>query len=64
MSTISYVHARVDKAAEQRASEALEAPEIKVPSQSSRVALAEIESGEMEQFNSVDDLMAALHADD
>ena len=38
--------------------------EIKVPSHSSRVALAEIESGEIERFNSVDDLLADLHADD
>ena len=53
MSIPSHVHARVDKV-----------PEIKVPSQSSLVALAEIESGEMKQFNSVDELMADLHEDD
>mgnify|MGYP000339052177 CR=1 FL=1 len=38
--------------------------EIKAPSQSSRAALAEIEAGKTDRFNSVDDLMADLHAED
>ena len=38
--------------------------EIKVPSQSSRIALAEIEAGKTESFDSVDDLIADLHAED
>lgn len=38
--------------------------EIKVPSKSSRKALAEIDAGKVERFATVDDLMADLHADD
>ncbi len=38
--------------------------EIKAPSKSSRQALAEIKSGKVKRFASVDDLMADLHADD
>ena len=38
--------------------------EVKAPSESSRVALAELESGKYKSFNSVDDLMADLNADD
>ncbi len=38
--------------------------EVKAPSKSSRLALAEIEAGSVERFASVDDLMADLHADD
>jgi len=38
--------------------------EIKAPSASSRQALAEIETGKVQRFATVDDLMADLHADD
>lgn len=38
--------------------------EVKVPSASSKQALAEIKAGKVERFTSVDDLMADLHADD
>jgi DNA-damage-inducible protein J len=38
--------------------------EVKVPSKSSRQALAEIEAGKVERFATVDDLIADLHADD
>ena len=38
--------------------------EVKVPSKSSRQALAEIAAGKVERFATVDDLMADLHADD
>jgi len=37
--------------------------DIKVPSQSSRIALDEIKSGKVEHFDSVDDLMIDLHAE-
>jgi len=37
--------------------------EIKVPSHSSRIALAEIEAGNIDAFDSVDDLMADLNAE-
>ena len=39
-------------------------PALKAPSRSSRVALAELESGKYKSFNSVDGLMADLHTDD
>lgn len=38
--------------------------EVKAPSASSRQALAEIEAGQVERFDSVDALMADLHAGD
>lgn len=38
--------------------------DVKVPSASSRQALAEIDAGEVERFANLDDLMADLHADD
>ena len=38
--------------------------EVKVPSASSRKALAEIKEGRVERFASVDDLMADLRAND
>ena len=38
--------------------------EVKAPSASSRQALAEIEAGKVERFDSVDALMADLHAGD
>lgn len=38
--------------------------EVKVPSKSSRKALAEIASGKVKTFATVDDLMADLNADD
>jgi len=38
--------------------------EIKAPSKSSRLALAEIASGKVKTFATVDDLMADLNADD
>ncbi|MBF0219319.1 MAG: type II toxin-antitoxin system RelB/DinJ family antitoxin [Gammaproteobacteria bacterium] len=38
--------------------------EVKVPSPSSRQALAEIQAGKVKQFVTVDELMADLHADD
>ena len=38
--------------------------EIKAPSKSSQDALSEIESGKMESFDTVEDLMADLHAKD
>ena len=38
--------------------------EIKVPSQSSRIALAEIAAGKTKNFDSIDDLMADLHSED
>lgn len=38
--------------------------EIKVPSKSSRKALTEIAKGKVKTFNTVDDLMADLDADD
>ena len=38
--------------------------EIKVPSKSSRKALAEIAAGKVKTFATVDDLMADLNADD
>ena len=39
-------------------------PSIKVPSKSSRRALAEVDAGKVKHFATVDDLMADLHADD
>ncbi len=38
--------------------------EVKAPSASSRKALAEITSGRVKRFATVDELMADLHADD
>ena len=38
--------------------------EVKAPSASSLQALAEIETGKVERFATVEDLMADLHADD
>lgn len=38
--------------------------EVKVPSASSRQALAEIKAGKVKRFATVDDLMADLRADD
>lgn len=38
--------------------------EIKVPSASSKLALAEIEAGKVEHFDSLEDFMADLNADD
>jgi DNA-damage-inducible protein J len=38
--------------------------EVKAPSKSSRHALAEIKTGKVKSFATVDDLMADLHADD
>ena len=38
--------------------------EVKVPSATTRKALAELEAGNGKRFSSVDDLMADLHADD
>jgi DNA-damage-inducible protein J len=38
--------------------------EVKVPSKSSRKALAEIAAGKVKSFANVDDLMADLNADD
>lgn len=38
--------------------------EIKVPSKSSRKALAEIAAGKVQTFATIDDLMADLNADD
>ena len=37
--------------------------EVKAPSKSSRAALSEIEAGKVESFDTVEDLMADLHAD-
>jgi DNA-damage-inducible protein J len=38
--------------------------DVKVPSKSSRKALAEIDAGKVKSFATVDDLMADLRADD
>ncbi|MBK1646115.1 type II toxin-antitoxin system antitoxin, RelB/DinJ family [Thiocapsa imhoffii] len=38
--------------------------DVKVPSATTRKAIAELESGKGKKFASVDDLMADLHADD
>lgn len=38
--------------------------DVKAPSASTKAALAEIEAGQVERFNSIDDLMADLNADD
>lgn len=38
--------------------------DVKVPSKSSRRALAEVDAGKVKHFATVDDLMADLHADD
>lgn len=38
--------------------------DVKVPNATARKAIAELEAGKGEQFASVDDLMADLHADD
>ncbi|SDX60336.1 type II toxin-antitoxin system RelB/DinJ family antitoxin [Thiocapsa roseopersicina] len=38
--------------------------DVKVPSATTRKAIAELESGKGKTFASVDDLMADLHADD
>lgn len=38
--------------------------EVKVPNTTTRQAIAELEAGKGEQFNSVEDLMADLHAGD
>jgi DNA-damage-inducible protein J len=38
--------------------------EVKVPSKSSRKALADIAAGKVKTFSTVDDLMADLNADD
>jgi DNA-damage-inducible protein J len=38
--------------------------DVKVPNATTRKAIAELEAGKGEQFVSVDDLMADLHADD
>ena len=38
--------------------------EVKAPSASSRLALAEIKAGKVKRFATVDDLMTDLHADD
>ncbi len=38
--------------------------EVKVPSKSSRKALAEIAAGKVKSFHSVEDLMADLNGDD
>ena len=37
--------------------------EVKVPSSTTRKAIAELESGKGKKFGSLDDLMADLHAD-
>jgi len=37
---------------------------VKVPSATTRKAIAELETGKGKRFTSVDDLMADLHADD
>jgi DNA-damage-inducible protein J len=38
--------------------------EVKVPNATTRKAIAELEAGKGESFNSVEALMTALHADD
>ena len=38
--------------------------DVKVPSATTRKAIAELETGKSKRFASVDDLMADLHADD
>lgn len=38
--------------------------DVKVPTATTRRAIAELEAGKGERFDSVDDLMADLHADD
>ena len=38
--------------------------DVKAPNATTRKAIAELESGRGQQFSSVDDLMADLHADD
>lgn len=38
--------------------------DVKVPTATTRKAIAELEAGKGERFDTVDDLMADLHADD
>lgn len=38
--------------------------DVKVPNATTRAAIAELEAGKGERFNSIDDLMADLNADD
>jgi DNA-damage-inducible protein J len=38
--------------------------DVKAPNATTRSAVAELEAGEGERFNSLDDLMANVHADD
>jgi len=57
----TYVRARIDTNPTEGAADALGA---KVPNATTRQAVTELEAGKGKCFNTIDDLMADLHAED
>ena len=70
MSTISNANVRADKATGARAKkefdETLTSSDgvVRVPSEETLAAIAETEAGNVKSFDSIDDMMAYLNADD